>query len=65
MAMLMPTVTEIPIVRVSEPYVDPRRVRSTRPYAVTVMAGRTGRLVQTRRFASPRAAWNFYREQTR
>jgi hypothetical protein len=63
--MTTPTVTEIPVVRVSEPFVDARRVTSPEPFAVTVLAGRTGSLVQTHRFDTPEGAWNFYREAVR
>ena len=64
-AVRTPTVTEIPVVRVSEPYVDPARVRRSRPFAVTVLRGRTGKLSQTYRFASPSAAWGFYERTIR
>jgi hypothetical protein len=58
-------VTEIPVVRVSEPYVDARHARRARPFAVTVKAGRTGSIVQTHRFDTPEGAWAFYREAIR
>jgi hypothetical protein len=63
--VLTPTVTEIPLVRVSEPYVDPAHVRRSRPFTVTVRGGRTGALVKHHRFYTPAQAWAFYREATR
>jgi hypothetical protein len=46
---------------VAEPYVDLRGSRS-RPFAVLLRGGRTGRLVEVRRFARPEDAWAFYEE---
>lgn len=65
MAWRMPSVIETPVVRVSEPYVDPERVCAPEPFAVTVKSGREGLLVQVHRFATPEGAWGFYREATR
>jgi hypothetical protein len=60
--MRTPTVTEIPLVRVSEPYVDPAHARRSRPFTVTVRGGRTGMLAEHHRFYTPEDAWTFYRD---